>query len=178
MDSKNERRSVIKFWCLLKKSAARTVKLMHEAYIDEEKLGDLTILQWHKAFFKSREIAALLPRVRRPLSICTEMVNTDTAVIWENHHITVRQLTVALDISKSSVYMILLAKLKMWRVTNSSLPGSRTERPLCWDFSRVANVNIRIKWRKYCKWKYILSGKWKKTANKLENIIILIQIGQ
>ncbi len=36
MDVKNEWRRVIKFCCRLKKCAVETVKLMHEAYTDEE----------------------------------------------------------------------------------------------------------------------------------------------
>ncbi len=41
---KNEQGSAIKYCCWLKKSAADTVKLMHEAYTDEEQLGDSTIV--------------------------------------------------------------------------------------------------------------------------------------
>ncbi len=44
MDVKNEQRSTIKFCCRLKKSVVETVKLMHEMYTDEERLGDSTIL--------------------------------------------------------------------------------------------------------------------------------------
>ncbi len=63
MDVKNEQRSVIKFCCWLNKSEVETVKVMHEAYTDEEWLGDSTIFHWHKAFSKGRETTALLPCV-------------------------------------------------------------------------------------------------------------------
>ncbi len=107
MDVKNEERSVITFCCLWKKSAVETVKLMHEAYADEEQLGDLTIFHWHKTS-EGRETAALLPRVGQPLSICTEeMVNTIAAAVWEDQQITVRQFSQALDISELSVHSIL-----------------------------------------------------------------------
>ncbi len=39
IDSKNEQRSAIKFYCRLKKSAAETVKLMRKANIAKERLG-------------------------------------------------------------------------------------------------------------------------------------------
>ncbi len=63
IDVKNEQRSAMKFCCQLKESVVETVKLMHEAYTDEEWLGDLTIFHWHKAFSKGREITALFPHV-------------------------------------------------------------------------------------------------------------------
>ncbi len=77
---------------------------MHRAYTKEEWLGDLTIFHWHKAFSEDRYTAALRPHIGRPLSICTEeIVNTVAAVDQEDHHITVRQLAQAPDISKSSL---------------------------------------------------------------------------
>ncbi len=114
MDVKNEQRSAIKFCCRLRKSTVETVKLMHEADTDEEQLGDFTIFHWHKALFKGRETAALLPHVGQPMGICIEeMRNTASAVVREGCHITVRQLAQALYISKLSVHMILHEKLKM-----------------------------------------------------------------
>ncbi len=117
MDVKNGQRSAIKFCCWLKKSAVHTVKLMHKVYTDEEWLGDLTIFHWHKAFSGGREPTALFPHVGQPLSICTEeMVNTITAVVHEECHVTVLQLVQVLDISKSSVRMILHEELKVRKV--------------------------------------------------------------
>ncbi len=110
-----------KIW--LKISAVETLKLMHNAYTDEEQLGDSTFFHWHKTFFKGRDIVALLPHIGRPLSICTEeMVNAIATVVREDRHIIVRQLAQALDTSKSSFHMILREKLKMWRITACWVP--------------------------------------------------------
>ncbi len=146
MDLKNEQRSVINFCCWLKISVAETVKLMHGTYTDDEWLGDSTIFCWRKAFSKGRETASLLPHVGQPLSICTEMVNTVTTVVWEDRHNTVWQLAQVLDISISSVYIILCEKLKMCRVAaclGSSFNDLRTERPLYWDLLQVSKKNRR-----------------------------------
>ncbi len=79
MDVKNEWRSAIKFCCLLKKFPVETVKLIHEAYIDEEQLEDLAIFHWCKAFFKGWKTTALLLHVGQPLSICTEKMSNTVA---------------------------------------------------------------------------------------------------
>ncbi len=123
MDVKNEQRSTMKFCCWLKKSAVETMKLMHESYTNEERLKDSTTYYRHKAFSKGRETVPLLPYVGQLLSICTEeIMNTVTAVVWEDCYITVRQLAQASDISKPSVYMVLCEKIKMWRVAVWSVP--------------------------------------------------------
>ncbi len=40
MDAKNEQRSAIRVCCRSRKPAMETMKLMHKAYTDEERLGD------------------------------------------------------------------------------------------------------------------------------------------
>ncbi len=96
--------------------------MMHEAYTDEEQLGDTTIFHWHKAS-NGKETAVLLPHVARLLSICTEdMANTVSALVREDRHITVQQFVEALDLSKSSVRTILYEKLKMQIVAASWVP--------------------------------------------------------
>ncbi len=55
MDVKNEQRSAIKFRCRLKKSVVETMKSMHEAYTDEERLKDSTIFHLPKTVSKGRE---------------------------------------------------------------------------------------------------------------------------
>ncbi len=142
-DVKNEQKSVIKFCYRFKNSAAVIVKLKHEVYTDDKWLEDLTIFHWHKAFSKGKETAALLPHVGRQLSICAEeMVNTVVRVIWEDRHITVRQLAQALDISKPSVHTILYEKSKMRTVTACWVPHflTREQRDHC--------IEIRRKWLK------------------------------
>ncbi len=60
-------------------------------------------------------------------------MNTVAAIVQEDHHITVRQLAQALDISKSSVHTILPEKLKMKRVAAYWVPHfvTREQRDHC-----------------------------------------------
>ncbi len=129
---------------LLKKLAAETVNLMHEVYTDEKRLGDSMIICWHKAFSKGRKTSALLLLVRWPLGICTEeTVNTVTAVVRENHHVTVWQVAQALDISKSCSYDSVqeVENVESCSLLCSTFLDSRIERPLYWDLWWVVKKN-------------------------------------
>ncbi len=118
---------------LLENSAVETVKFMHEAYTDEERLGDSTIFHWHTAFSKGRETIALLPHVGQSLSICTEeMVNTFAAIVRENRHITHLQLAQALDFKIICSYDSAseVGNVESRSLLGSSFPDLSIERPL------------------------------------------------
>ncbi len=119
---KNEQRSAIKFCCRLKKSAVETVNRCTKRTLIRNGLKIWQSSIGIRPSPKAENCCTASP-CWMTTSICTEeMPNTVTAAVWEDRHITVRQLAHALDISKSSFHTILCEKLKMWRLVAYWVP--------------------------------------------------------
>ncbi len=122
MDLKTEQRYVIKFFWQMGKPAQQTYQAMKEVHQDDC-LGQSTILHWHNFFTKGRESVALKPHSGRPASIVTETnINTVTAIIRDDCHMSVKMLKSMVHISKSSIHRILSVHLQIRRVCSTWVP--------------------------------------------------------
>ncbi len=92
MDVSAEQRYAIKFCVRLKKMPRETIALLKEEF-GKKILGDSTIRQWHKAFVDGRESAEFELWGGVPQTIVTATnINTITAVIVEDRHLTIQAL--------------------------------------------------------------------------------------
>ncbi|XKL63962.1 hypothetical protein PGB90_006326 [Kerria lacca] len=101
----------------------KTYILIKEAYSDEERLSRATVFRWHASLCSSREFAALFPHPgQKSTQITDEIVNTATAIIRDDRHLSVRALGAALDVSKDIALRILRNHLNMRKVCFTWVP--------------------------------------------------------
>ena len=127
---KSEQRAAIRFCVRLNKSGAETVLMLKQAY-KEECLCRSAILRWHNLFKAGRESFELIPHGGHPTTVRTEVnINTVSAIIQEDSHLSTRKIASLLNISKSSVSLILKDSLQMRRVSSTWVPHFLTRKQM------------------------------------------------
>ena len=95
----------------------------------EKTLSNVSVCKWNSVFKKGRETVENEPHERRPrTSITDENSNCVDALILENRHITVHELSGILNISDGSVKTIIKQHLQYSKVCPLRIPHLLTDK--------------------------------------------------
>ncbi|XP_054928127.1 protein GVQW3-like [Dermacentor andersoni] len=127
MDVHLEQRVNIKFCVKLDKTATQTYELLRDAYRNET-LSRARVFEWHKRFVSERTLVEDDTRQGRPATSRNENnVALIREIVQQDRTITLRMLSDALDISKTTCQQILRENLRKRKLNARHVPHSVTQ---------------------------------------------------
>ncbi|XKL67568.1 hypothetical protein PGB90_003059 [Kerria lacca] len=146
MDEKFEHRAAIKFCYKLKKTFAKTKKMIDSAY-GEDVVSHTTVYTWFSWFKKDRESLEDDERSGRPSTTVTnENEARVRALLKQDCHMSLRMLADELNMSKDSVALILKEKMNRRKVCSRFVPHfltpeqKETRTKCCQDFIETCDT--------------------------------------
>ncbi|XP_023311966.1 putative uncharacterized protein FLJ37770 [Anoplophora glabripennis] len=122
-----EQRIAIKFCVKLGKTAAETIPMIKAAY-KEDALSDRQVFRWHKAFLEGRETVDDEVRAGRPSTSTTDdNVTRVRQLLNTDRRLSVRLMSLILDIPKTIVHEIVTNNLNMRKVCAKMVPKVLTD---------------------------------------------------
>lgn len=111
---------------ILNKSPIEILDILREAY-GEEAMGRDFVYRWRRKFQQGMRSVEDRPRSGRPSVITEKAVDTVRAIVCEDRRVTIEQIAERMDISKSTVHLIIRERLQLSKLSARWVPHQLSE---------------------------------------------------